>query len=435
MKKYPNYFFVWITFLLLVNTLYISGITPVDEDTTLVVKKLDGNHTFDKDTIITDELQMDYPKSYVVSRPFFISTKYSGGKLLVSPDKLKSCYAEYTEIKVGFSSLGNRWKDIVYGMPYYGIGVGFYDFNSKQTGHPISAYLVQGGTLKAFSEKSILEYEWNFGSSFNWKTYDPVTNPNNKVIGAKANIYFAANLFYIHILSNDLDLNTGVTFNHVSNGATHMPNAGVNTISAFVGLTYHFNRERIKNMYNPFLRAPVYDNSRLISDYSAYATVRQRNFPVKKTGLSSKYVDQNFLVAGFSYALLHMPDYEYRYGGGIDFVYDESAGYTIKKIGERPDGSEITESHFGKTCGRFGLGFSARGDVVMPKYSVSGQIGYEVIKGKKQDSPFYQIFSVKVPLYKGVYTSFLLRIQEFSKAQYMFLGMGYMFDHKAFKFM
>ena len=433
MSKNYLYSFLMILCLLLTNSFSVTGQIIESGDSSFIKRSNEDYISLEKDTIAGSDLLMEHPKSYLVRRPLFISAKYSGGKLLVSPDKLKSCYTQYTEIKVGFSSLGNRWKDIVYGMPYYGIGVGFYDFNSKQSGHPISAYLVQGGTLKAFSDKSILEYEWNFGSSFNWKTYDPVTNPNNLVIGAKANIYFAANLFYIHALSKELDLNTGITFNHVSNGATHMPNAGVNTISAFVGLTYHFDRERVKNIYNPLLRAPVYENSRLISDYSVYATVRQRKFPKEETGLSSKFVDQNFFVAGFSYALLHMPDYEYRYGGGIDLVYDESAGYKIKKIGERPDGSDITESNYGKTCGRFGLGLSARGDVVMPKYTVTGQIGYEVIKGKKQDSPFYQIFSVRVPLWNGVYTSFVLRIQKFSKAQYMFLGIGYTFDHKPFK--
>ncbi|NDV66536.1 acyloxyacyl hydrolase [Bacteroides sp. 224] len=378
-------------------------------------------------------LLMHDPKSHLLKRPVFINMKYSGGKALVEEDKLKTGYVQYSEMRVGVTSLGNRWKDIVYGMPYYGIGIGFYDFNSKQTGHPISAYLFQGGILKAFSFRSMVKYEWNFGASFNWKKYNAATNPDNKCIGAPVNIYFAANLYYNYLLSKDWDLNIGATLSHVSNGATRMPNSGVNTVAAFVGLTYYFDRERIVNEFNPNLRAPSYDNSRLISDITFNSTVRQRRFDTEETGLSSPYINKNFFVGNVSYALLHMPNYKYRYGGGIDIVYDESADYTAKKIGEKPDGSDIAKLYSGKFMDRWALGLSVRGDIVMPKYSVTGMVGYEVIKGKKNDHRLYQAFNVKVPFWDNLYGSFTIRSQKFSKAQYMFFGVGYMFDHKPFK--
>ena len=69
----------------------------------------------------------------------------------------------------------------------------------------------------------------------------------------------------------------------------------------------------------------------------------------------------------------------------------------------------------------------------MPKYSVSGIIGYEVIKGKKVDNRLYQAFNVKVPFWNNLYGSFTIRSQKFTKAQYMFFGIGYMIDHKPFK--
>ena len=385
------------------------------------------------DTILHEGLYMHNPKSHLLKRPVFISAKYSGGKALVSSSKLQTGYSQYGEIRAGVTSLGNRWKDIVYGMPYYGIGVGFYDFNSTAAGNPVSVYLLQGGILKAFSIRSFLKYEWNFGASFNWNRYDPLTNPGNQCISAPVNVYFAANLYYNYLLSKDFDLNIGLALNHVSNGATRMPNSGVNTAVAFVGLTYYFDRERIINEFNPTLRAPLYDNSRLISDFTFNTTVRQRQFDTDETGLSSPFVDKTFFVGNASYALLHMPTYKYRYGVGFDIVYDESAGYKAKKIGENPDGSDITQLTKGKLMDRWALGLSVRGDIVMPKYSVSGIVGYEVIKGKKPDSPFYQAFNVKVPFWDNLYASFTIRSQNFSKAQYMFLGIGYMIDHKPFK--
>ncbi|MDR0660848.1 MAG: acyloxyacyl hydrolase [Prevotellaceae bacterium] len=216
-------------------------------------------------------------------------------------------------------------------MPYYGIGAGFYDFNSSYTGNPTSVYLPRGGIIKAFSAKSLLKYEWNFGTSFSWKRYNPVTNPKNKVIGTPMNICFAANLYHGYVLSKNMNLNAGVTFNHVSNGAMRTSNFGVNTISAFVELSYYFERECIINEFNPTLRAPEYNNSRLISDITLNSTIRQRKYDTEKTGLSSPYIDKKFLVANAGYALLHMPSYKYRYGLRGDVVYDKSSGATVKR--------------------------------------------------------------------------------------------------------
>jgi hypothetical protein len=410
-----------------------SEIIPENDKMIFPMKEFLLPDSLGRDTISSQDLLMNYPKSRLYQRPFFLSAKYSEGKVLGKIQKLDIGYAQYFELKVGVSSLGNRWKDIVYGMPYYGIGTGFYDLNSSQTGRPISIYLFQGDILKAFSRRSILKYEWNFGTSFNWKRYHPVTNPDNVYIGAPINIYFAANIYQMFGLSKELDLNVGLTFNHVSNGATRMPNSGINMLAGFVGLTYYFDRDRVMNEFNPSLRAPVYKEKRLISDFSIHSTVRQRKFSTEETGLSSKYLDRKFFVLEASYALLHMPNYNYRYGAGFDIVYDESAGFTAKKVGEKPDGSDIAEFRHGCSMGRLALGLSFRGEIVLPKYSVSGQLGYEVIKGNKQDSRLYQTFSVRVPLLKGLYGSFILRAQNFNKAQYMFLGIGCMIDHKPVK--
>jgi hypothetical protein len=382
-----------------------------------------------QDTVPSLDLWMDRPKLHFYQRPVFIGAKYSGGKVIGKIQKLDINYAQYAELKVGLSSLGNRWKDIVYGMPYYGIGAGFYDLHSSKTGRPVSVYLFQGGKLKAFSRRSILKYEWNFGASFNWRKYDPVKNPDNLYIGAPVNIYFAANIYQMFILSKELDLNAGFTFNHVSNGATRMPNTGINMLSAFVGLTYSFNRERIMTAYDPSLKKPPYKRKHLISDFSVHSTVRQKKFSTEETGLSSRFLDKKFLVMEASYALLHMPNYNYRYGSGVDIVYDESAGFSAWKVGENPDGSDIVSFQEGCFSGRLALGLFFRGEIVLPKYSVSGQLGYEVVNGNKQDSRLYQTFSVRVPFLKELYGSFILRAQNFSKAQYMFLGLGCMIDH------
>lgn len=385
--------------------------------------------------------EMDYPRSRLINRPVFISANYTGGgTLLKAPhgaeNKTKTIfpYAQYANLKMAFSSEGTRPRDLVYGMPYYGIGMGFYDINYKDIGKPVSLYLLQGATLKTFTPGLRLKYEWNFGASFNWKPYDPVSNPDNKNIGANTNIYFAANIFLNHTLSKYFDLDLGLVFNHVSNGATKMPNSGVNTTGGFVGLTYHFDRKRIFNDWNSTLSPPVYENSRLISDIAIHPTRRQRKMDTEKTGLSEEYINHDFFVMNAGYALLYMPVYKYRYGVGVDFVYDESAGFTARNVGKSPNGYEIVEVKYGKAKDRFFVGLSLRGDFVMPYYTVWGQVGVNIIHGKNGDPRLYQAFGVKVPFWGNLYGSFSIRAKDFCRAEYFFLGLGYYIDHKKFPF-
>ena len=392
------------------------------------------------DTAKVDSLSMNLynspSKSFLIKYPKILSFKYTGGMVLKTNEAVKGDnsipYAQYAEVKFGYSVLGNRWKDIAYGMPYYGIGVGFYDFNRSDFGRPVSAYLFYGARLYQFSQNVQLKYEWNLGVSFNWKTYDPVSNPRNESMGSPTNVYFAGNLYLNWILSRHWDLNVGLSINHVSNGATKMPNHGLNTVGAFVGLTYNFDRDRVLREYNPFLTVPEF-RARFISDISVSATKRERRLDSSITRLSSDYIDHNFFVMNMSYALLHMPGYKYRYGLSVDGIYDESADFTARKAGETEDGDEIVDIDYGKTRNRFALGLSLRGDMVFPKFIVAVQAGYNVVHNNRYDKRFYQSLTVKVPFWQGMYGSFTVRSKALSKSQYILFGLGYTFEHKPHK--
>lgn len=375
-------------------------------------------------------------KTMFFQRPKIVSIKYTGGRVMKSNESVdgenRIPYAQYMEAKFGFSSLGNRWKDIAYGMPYYGIGVGLYDFNRRDLGRPLSVYLYHGALLYNFSSALQLKYEWNLGTSFHWKTHDPVKNPRNNCMGSSVNVYFAGNLYLNWILSKHWDLNVGISVNHVSNGATKMPNEGLNTFGAYIGVTYNFDRDRVLREYNPFITIPRF-RRRFVSDVTVHGTKRQRSLPISVTKLSSTHIHHNFLVLGVNYALMHMPGYKYRYGVGLDGIYDESADFSARKIGETANGDEIVDINYGKTGNRFAVGLSLRGDMVLPKYSVSAQVGYNVVHNNKYDKRFYQTISVKIPFWKGLYGSFSVRSKNISKSQYLLFGMGYFFEHKSAK--
>lgn len=374
------------------------------------------------------------PHTSFFRQPKFAAFKYAGGSVLRTDKALKDTfkvpYAQYFEAKFGISSLGDTWQDVAFGMPYYGIGFGHYDFRKRpDMGHPLALYLFQGGTLANFSEKLRLGYEWNLGTSFNWKVYDPVTNPNNECIGSGMNVYIAANIYLSWMLSQKLDLNLGAAFNHVSNGATKMPNSGINTVAGFFELVYNFDRERIQKYYDPSLKPPHFEK-RFVSDFSLGVTTRQRKLSPKRTGYQTKYVDHNFFVMGVNYAFMYQPSFRYRFGVALDGIYDESAGFDYYLKGYNDDGTERVGMRKGSdTEKRFSLGAGVHGEVVQSEYTIFAQIGYNVYSGDKDANRFYQAIGIKIPVWDGMYGMFSIRSRRFSKAQYLMFGVGYKLDH------
>lgn len=171
--------------------------------------------------------------------------------------RMKGAYAGH--LKYSFQLRPHTAADQAYIGAYQGIGLGYFDFgNRPEVGTPTALYLFQGGSIARFSPRLSLNYEWNFGVSFGWKSYDPAENFNNKIIGSGTNAYLNANLYLNWALSPTFDLTVGATGSHFSNGNTRYPNSGLNTIDCKVGLVYNFNRkadELAKSWQRPLVPA------------------------------------------------------------------------------------------------------------------------------------------------------------------------------------
>ena len=75
-------------------------------------------------------------------------------------------------LKYSFQFKPNTCADRIYGSAYQGIGLGYYDFGSKEElGNPIAIYLYQGARIARITSRLSLNYEWNFGLSLGWKPY------------------------------------------------------------------------------------------------------------------------------------------------------------------------------------------------------------------------------------------------------------------------
>ena len=117
----------------------------------------------------------------------------------------------------------------------------FEDYKFQQIGSP----LIVSGTYRApFIQKNKFSFGYNFGlgAAMGWKT---VWDGNdNLAIGSKNSFYIELGLNLRRELNKHFDVGLNVGLTHYSNGATKLPNYGINIANAFLNLDYKFGKEQ-----------------------------------------------------------------------------------------------------------------------------------------------------------------------------------------------
>lgn len=366
--------------------------------------------------------------------PHFLTINLSEGGVFATNDFVAgdNRIPNYTSfsLKYGLTSTGDDWVDRAYGMPYVGVGIYSANFGRRHDlGTPFSVYLFQGAQIMQMGRKASLNYEWNLGGSFNWKHYDPFDNPDNIALGSSVNIHVAGNIYAKWRLGKKLDLHTGLGFTHFSNGASTLPNKGLNMLAAFVELSYCFNREDELPVKDKDLTPPPF-RPRIEHDLLFLVSSRSARVDTLHTGLASEYTDRKFKVLGISYAYMFRNSYRYKWGPSLEGTYDESSGIKSWREAHPESGKTFDRVRLGKFNDRFSLGLSVKGEVSMPAYSIFANLGYTLIHGNKKDKRLYQILGVKVFLKDNLFGTFGIRATNFGKAQYLYWNLGYTFGYK-----
>lgn len=366
--------------------------------------------------------------------PHFLAVNTTDGFVFptnkfVSGDYRIPHYTAFT-IKYGITARGNSWQDYTYGMPTLGVGLYVANFyRDHDLGTPFSLFLFQGATLHQFNPKLTLNYEWNLGGSFNWKHYDAFSNPDNIALGSSVNVHVGGNLFVRWRMSKKFDLNAGLGFTHFSNGASALPNRGLNMANAFVELAYHFNREESTELQPTSYTAPVF-RKHINHDLMFLVSSREATVDTVGTGLANKYTERKFKVLGLSYAYMLSNSYRYKWGPSIEATYDESSGITSWRELHPVTNKMHDRTKLGEMSDRISVGLSLKGEMSMPAYSVFANLGYDIIHGNKKDKRLYQILGVKVFLKDNLFGTFGIRATNFGSAQYLYWNLGYSFEQE-----
>lgn len=365
-----------------------------------------------------------------VKQPQFIAIEQRDGWVLptnkyISHNRGPKAYSSIS-FKYGMLSRGDRWEDLAYGMPYGGIGfwgANFYNCE-REVGNPMALYVFSGARMARISRRIHLNYEWNLGMSFGWTPYDPFTNPNNIAIGSSVNVFVGFDIYLKWTLTPVLDLDLGVNLTHCSNGDSRQPNAGMNMAAPMFALVCNFNRPAKDPNAMPCLIPPVFQK-RIDHDLMFIVSSRQAQIDTTGTGLPTQYIPTKFAVLGLSYAMLVADGYKFKWGPGVDFVYDESAGVKVWRQVNPADGKLYERTKLGPASERVSLGLSARGELMMARYSIFANFGWNVLWGNRADARLYQVIGLKVYLKDNMFGTFGIRASHFSQSQFLYWSLGY----------
>lgn len=366
--------------------------------------------------LISSSLKSQYNLFSNFGHSAFIDTKTHIGKPIVYSDSLDQSLRNTfwaVDYRFGINSFGRTPQDQILNFPNYGIGFTHYSMNSDSIGNPMGLYGFFSSPFFMNKPKFKLGFEIATGFSFNFNSFDLITNPKNDLIGSNLNVYFNLSLWSALKLSERLDMLASIDFTHFSNGTMNAPNKGLNLRGGNLGLRYHFQFEE-KNTEYKRANAPTKTYEKLIP-YNEFATW----FGIGgKTILNPTYDGPVYFCSTISADFNRRYNWVGKYGVGLDLFYDYSLYSRI------PENQNYKYSEFAF------VGIHANHEFIVGDISLALQIGTYLWKGTNVKGNFFIRAGLKYDFNQHLFLNLSLKSQNGLKADYIELGLGFRLGKK-----
>lgn len=256
-------------------------------------------------------------------------------------------------IQVSFSKKtnGKNYWETIYKYPEWGLSL-FYSTlgNNDVFGKEIA--------LNYFFKINIINQKnWNIynhfgiGIGYVTKKFNADDNFYNVAVGSKFNIHFNYRLGSNIKISKAVNLNLGLSFDHLSNANTSDPNLGINSLTGFAGIQYSFGKqiETITKDLPPIVK---------VNSFEIYANIGGK----QTRSISSDY----FITSSFGTDFYRNINRALSWGIGADMFYDSSMETQFESLNNNKEFKAIYN---------FQTGLHASFSVIYNKFSFSIQQG------------------------------------------------------------
>ncbi|MGC8864828.1 MAG: acyloxyacyl hydrolase [Bacteroidales bacterium] len=224
------------------------------------------------------------------------------------------------EIDLAETTMGSKRWQWSYAYPVLGASL-FYS-NLGQTGilgEVFAAIPYVDFPLLRGKESSLM---FRFGTGLGWftQTFDRISNYKNTAIGSHLNAAISLQMAGDLALAPRLSFRPGLSFIHFSNGATRVPNYGINFVAVNAGFSYMLVAPRGEHIvWEP---KPVKPRPEFLTIVTG--TVKEI-FPVG----GEKYFAGNLAIDVRSMVSNH-----FLAGAGLDITYDVSDREVLRRLGK-----------------------------------------------------------------------------------------------------
>lgn len=375
----------------------------------LFVKAQDDSTTITKKKIWKNiSLQAVYQQGYVFATNDFLRGTNIEAKRI-------NTFQTFS-LKFSTQTTGDKLWQQLYKYPNWGIGIYVADFyNPEEIGLPIALFGFLNAPFKRW-DKLRFNYELGFGVTFNWKSFNPITNKYNVAIGAGESFLIDAGLNLQYNLTDRIEFVSGFSLTHFSNGALKKPNFGINTIAPKIGLKYNFyDRPPFRKQEVPQFSKK---NEWLLS---AFGGAKNVIFDSVNIDIIEKYEGVYFPILGMSIAYNRQISYMSKIGIGMTVSYDGSVN---AQIAIEENELETVDSPLGE---KIQLSIYPSFELVVNKVSLILQPAFYLYRKKiKNQSPgFHQRIGLKYHISDNLFVGITLRDYAFHVSDFIEWNLGF----------
>jgi hypothetical protein len=309
------------------------------------------------------------------------------------------------------ATYGDKKWERLFNYPDIGYSFSYLDYDNKDLGRN---FAIHGFRIfhigKAHTDRSLL-FKLGFGISYSDNPFSLENNTKNTAIGSNLglNTYFQFNYKWENIFFERLGFQSGITFIHQSNGAIHLPNLGVNTLSVNFGLNYNFNQDKERELIYVENEIGEFDNS-----------IKYIVSILGGVNSSDEFGGRFFPFATLSGGIIKHFTYKHNWQVGADFFASSFERENI--IFENAQGGRKYVDPDDYL--RFGIyiGYGLR----MYDLEMLIQTGYYLYQKKTDYGKFYNRMGLKKHLNSRLYAQISVKAH-LAKAESLELGIGYKF--------
>lgn len=297
----------------------------------------------------------------------------------------------------------NKWHKL-YRFPNFGAGLYFAELPSKfYTGNAIAGYVFFDIPIK-WKKKHSFNYSIATGTAYLTKHFNKSDNYYNIAIGSSINAFINFGIHYCQYF-NKLQINTGITFTHYSNGAWKKPNLGINIPSLKISVGYWSKPP------NPYFQKYQYkSNMQNTYEYDImFSFGFRQNFPA----------DPNtYLVNNLAFTYERQISFKRKLGIGIDLFYDPSISIRTQTI-----------PNFNEYYPYFRTGIRLSHDLIFNNLSITMQAGCYLYDPLLPDGLIYSKIGIRYNINSWLRANILLK-SHFARADIIEFGLSFYKKHK-----